>query len=144
MPKPLNKKRKVHTVKEVKVGIIGFGTVGAGVAANILQNGEIIAKRTGVKLTLTKIADLDITTDRGVTVPATTLTTDTTALINEVDVVVELVGGTTIAKDFILQALKLGKPCVTANKALIAEHGEEIFAAAAKSKADNRHRRRDG
>ena len=123
-------------MKEVKVGIIGFGTVGAGVAANILQNGETIAKRTGVKLTLAKIADLDITTDRGVTVPAATLTTDATALINEVDVVVELVGGTTVAKDFILKALKLGKPCVTANKALLAEHGVEIFAAAAKSKAD--------
>ncbi|MFA6716869.1 MAG: homoserine dehydrogenase [Victivallales bacterium] len=123
-------------MKEVKVGIIGFGTVGAGVAANILKNGETILKRTGVKLTLTRIADLDITTDRGVTVPAGVLTTDAAALIREVDVVVELVGGTTIAKDFILQALKLGKPVVTANKALIAEHGEEIFAAAAKSKAD--------
>ena len=123
-------------MKEVKVGIIGFGTVGAGVAANILKNSDTIAKRTGVKLTLTKIADLDITTDRGVTVPADTLTTETTALIDEVDVVVELVGGTTIAKKFILEALKKGKPVVTANKALIAEHGEEIFAAAAESKAD--------
>lgn len=123
-------------MKEVKVGIIGFGTVGAGVAANILRNGGIIAKRAGVKLTLAGIADLDITTDRGVAVPATTLTTDAAALIKKVDVVVELVGGTTVAKDFILQALKLGKPCVTANKALLAEHGEEIFAAAAKSKAD--------
>jgi homoserine dehydrogenase len=123
-------------VKEVKVGIIGFGTVGAGVAANILKNGETIYKRTGVKLALTRIADLDITTDRGVNVPAGVLTTDTNALIDEVDVVVELVGGTTIAKDFILKALKAGKPCVTANKALLAEHGEEIFAAAAKSKAD--------
>jgi homoserine dehydrogenase len=123
-------------VKEVKVGIIGFGTVGAGVAANILRNGETILKRTGVKLTLTRIADLDITTQRGVTVPAGVLTTDPVALIREVDVVVELVGGTKVAKDFILQALELGKPVVTANKALIAEHGEEIFAAAAKSRAD--------
>ncbi|MDD5599469.1 MAG: homoserine dehydrogenase [Victivallaceae bacterium] len=123
-------------MKEVKVGIIGFGTVGAGVAANILKNGETILKRTGVKLTLARIADLDITTDRGVSVPAGILTTDAAALIREVDVVVELVGGTTVAKDFILQALRLGKPVVTANKALIAEHGEEIFAAAAKSKAD--------
>ncbi|QSH40504.1 homoserine dehydrogenase [Lentisphaerota bacterium ZTH] len=123
-------------MKEVKVGIIGFGTVGAGVAANILKNGEVIAKRTGVKLTLTRIADLDTTTDRGVTVPQERLTTDAMAVINEVDVVVELVGGTTFAKDFILEALKQGKPVVTANKALLAIHGKELFAAAEKSEAD--------
>ncbi|MCP3968360.1 MAG: homoserine dehydrogenase [Lentisphaerae bacterium] len=123
-------------MKEVKVGIIGFGTVGAGVAANILKNGEVIAKRAGVKLTLTRIADLDTTTDRGVTIPQDILTTDAMALINEVDVVVELVGGTTFAKDFILEALKQGKPVVTANKALLAIHGKELFAAAEQSKAD--------
>jgi len=123
-------------VKEVKVGIIGFGTVGAGVAANLLKNGDVIAKRTGVQLVLTKIADLDITTDRGVTVPSGVLTTDAMALIKEVDVVIELVGGTTFAKKFILEALKQGKPIVTANKALLAEHGEELFAAAEQSKAD--------
>ena len=63
-------------MKEVKVGIIGFGTVGAGVAENILKNSEVVAKRTGVKLVLTRIADLDITTDRGVAVPRELLTTD--------------------------------------------------------------------
>jgi homoserine dehydrogenase len=123
-------------VKEIKVGIIGFGTVGAGVAANLLSNEDVIAKRTGVKLVLSKIADIDITRDRGVKVPKKILTTDAKALIKEVDVVVELVGGTTIAKDFILEALRLGKPVVTANKALLAKKGEELFAAAEKSKAD--------
>jgi len=123
-------------VKEIKVGIIGFGTVGAGVAANLLSNGDVIAKRTGVKLVLSKIADIDIKSDRGVKVPKKILTTDAMALIKEVDVVVELVGGTTIAKDFIMAALKLGKPVVTANKALLAKKGEELFAAAEKSKAD--------
>ncbi len=117
-------------MKEIKVGIIGFGTVGAGVAANLLTNGDVIAKRTGVKLTLAKIADLDITTDRGVTVPAGILTTDANALIQEADIVVELIGGTTIAGDLILKALKAGKPVVTANKALLATRGAEIFAAA--------------
>lgn len=117
-------------MKEVKVGIIGFGTVGAGVAANLLANGEVISLRTGVKLVLAKIADLDITTDRGVTVPADVLTTDVNALIDEVDVVVELIGGKTLAKDFILKALKQGKAVVTANKALLACYGEELFAAA--------------
>ena len=64
------------TVKEIKVGIIGFGTVGAGVAANILANSDVIASRTGVKLVLAKVADLDITTDRGVRIPEGVLTTD--------------------------------------------------------------------
>ena len=123
-------------MKEIKVGIIGFGTVGAGVAANLLSNGDVIAKRTGVKLVLSKIADIDIKRDRGVKVPKKILTTDVMALIKEVDVVVELVGGTTIAKDFIMAALKLGKPVVTANKALLAKKGEELLAAAEKSKAD--------
>ncbi len=123
-------------MKEIKVGIIGFGTVGAGVAANLLSNGDVIAKRTGVKLVLAKIADIDIKRDRGIKVPKKILTTDAVALIKDVDVVVELVGGTTIAKDFILEALKLGKPVVTANKALLAKKGEELFTAAEKYKAD--------
>ncbi len=123
-------------MKEFKVGIIGFGTVGAGVAANILKNGDVIAKRTGIKPILAGIADLDIETDRGVDVPKEVLTTDGFGLIDKVDVVVELVGGTTIAKKFILTALEKGKPVVTANKALLAQHGEELFAAAKQSSAD--------
>jgi homoserine dehydrogenase len=123
-------------VKEVKVGLIGFGTVGAGVAACLLENGEMIARRTGIHPVLTRIADVDVVTDRGVPVAKEILTTDALGLIDQVDVVVELVGGTTVAKDFVLTALARGKPVVTANKALLAGHGEEIFAAAAKSKAD--------
>jgi homoserine dehydrogenase len=123
-------------VKEIKVGIIGLGTVGTGVAANLLENADVIAKRTGVKLVLTKIADIDIKRNRGIKIPKKILTTDAKALIKEVDVVVELIGGTTIAKDFILEALSQGKPVVTANKALLAKKGEELFAAAEKSKAD--------
>lgn len=123
-------------MKEIKIGIIGFGTVGAGVADCLLRNGEVIARRTGIKPVLAKIADLDIETDRGVTVPEGVLTTDAAELIEEVDIVVELVGGTTIAKKFALDALALGKPVVTANKALLAEAGEELFAAAEKSEAN--------
>ncbi len=123
-------------MKEIKVGIIGFGTVGAGVAANLLENSDVITKRTGVKITLAGIADLDITTDRGVKVPQEILTTDAAAMIERVDVVVELVGGTTAAKKFILMALNAGKPVVTANKALLALHGEELFAAAEANHAD--------
>jgi len=123
-------------VREVKIGIIGFGTVGAGVVSCLLENGDVIARRTGIKLVLSRIADIDIKTDRKVNVSKDILTTDAMKLIEDVDVVVELVGGTTKAKEFILEALKKGKPVVTANKALLAEYGEEIFAAAEKSKAD--------
>ena len=117
-------------MKEIRIGIIGFGTVGAGTAANLLANSDVIARRTGVKLVLSRIADLDITTDRGVKVPPGVLTTDAAEAIAESDIVVELVGGTTVAKKFILDAIRAGKSVVTANKALLALHGEEIFAAA--------------
>ncbi len=123
-------------MREVKIGIIGFGTVGTGVVSCLLENGDVIARRTGIKLVLSGIADIDIKTDRKVNVPKEILTTDAMKLIDEVNVVVELVGGTTKAKEFILEALKKGKPVVTANKALLAEHGEELFAAAENSKAD--------
>ena len=123
-------------MKEYKVGILGFGTVGAGVAENLLKNQEVIAKRTGVIPVLAGIADLDITTDRGVKVPEGILTTDAAKVIAESDIVVELIGGTTVAKKFILEALKAGKSVVTANKALLAHYGEELFAAAQESGAD--------
>lgn len=121
-------------MKELKVGIIGFGTVGAGVASCLLKNENVIANRTGVSVKLHKIADLDITTDRGVSVPAGILTTDVNELMESCDIVVELIGGTTIAKKFILEALNKGKSVVTANKALIAHYGPELFEAA---KANN-------
>ena len=123
-------------MKELGVGIIGFGTVGAGVAQCLLENGDVIARRDGVKLVLRRVADLDITTDRGVKIPEGVLTTDAMTAIEECDIIVELIGGTTIAKTFILEALKRGKPVVTANKALLAKFGEEIFAAAEKTGAD--------
>ncbi|MBT7166338.1 MAG: homoserine dehydrogenase [Victivallales bacterium] len=125
-------------MRNVNIGIIGFGTVGAGVVECILKNGEMIAERTGLLPVITRIADLDIETDRGVTPPAGTLTVNVDELLDspDVDVVVELVGGTGIAKDFVLRALANGKSVVTANKALLACHGDEIFAAASESTAD--------
>lgn len=126
-------------MKTVNIGVIGFGTVGAGVVECVLKNGDLIAQRTGLRPAITTIADLDITTDRGIALPTDiTLTTGVTELLNDpaIDVVVELVGGTTIAKDFVLQALAKGKPVVTANKALLAQHGAEIFKAADESSSD--------
>ena len=119
-------------MKTVNIGLIGFGTVGAGVVETILKNGELIGQRTGVRPVLKRIADLDITTDRGVQVPDGLLTTDAMGLIadKDIQVVVELVGGTGIAKRFVCEALKTGKAVVTANKALLAKYGEELFALA--------------
>lgn len=123
-------------MKEVKVGIIGFGTVGAGAASCLLKNEDIIARRTGVRAKLHKIADLDITTNRNVAVPEGILTTSVPELLDSCDIVVELIGGTTVARKFILEALNRGKSVVTANKALLAQFGEELFAAAEKNGAD--------
>lgn len=123
-------------MKQVKIGIIGFGTVGAGVAAYLLENKTVIAKRIDMQLTLIGISDINIVTERDVNVPKELLTTDTNELIEKSDLIVELIGGITVAKDYILKALKQGKPIVTANKALLAEHGEELFAAAENSRAN--------
>jgi len=124
-------------MKKIRIGILGFGTVGAGVVEGILKNGELMAQRTGLFPVIGKIADLDIKTDRGVKVDQSLLTTDALSVINdpEIDVIVELIGGVKVAKDFVLRALKNGKPVVTANKALLAEAGRELFEASAKSGA---------
>jgi homoserine dehydrogenase len=116
-------------MKEIGIGLLGFGTVGAGVVEALQRHGDLIAKRTGIQLVLKKIADLDIETDRGVEVPRPLLTTRAQAVIEDPDiqVVVELIGGTTVARDLVLMALEQGKPVVTANKALLAEHGMTIF-----------------
>ncbi len=122
----------------VGVGIIGFGNIGWGTAKVLLDNAAEIAQKVGSKVELLKIADLDITTPRPVTVPPNILTTDVTEVLNnpEIDIVVELIGGVNPAKKFILQAMANGKHVVTANKELIAKHGTEIFEAAAKNGVD--------
>lgn len=119
-------------MKQVGVGILGFGTVGAGVADGLIKHREVMAKRLGVDIVLKKIADLDIVTGRGVSVPKEVLTTDASAVIAdpEVRIVVETIGGTGIAKKLVLEALNAKKCVVTANKKLLAEHGMEIFDAA--------------
>ena len=115
-------------MKNINVGIIGFGTVGAGVAECILKNGEMIGARTGVRPVLRRIADIDTTRDRGVKLPAGVLVNDAAKILDdpEIDVVVELVGGTTVAKEFIKKAFASGKSVVTANKALLSKHGNKL------------------
>ena len=118
-------------MKIVKVGMIGFGTIGAGVAKILTDNDGIISKRLGARVELVKVADLDITTDRGVELGADVLTTSVDDVINhpDIEVLIELIGGYDPAKKFLLQAIDHGKHIVTANKALLAKYGDEIFSA---------------
>jgi homoserine dehydrogenase len=116
-------------MKPIKIGIIGFGTVGTAVVRLLQENGWLLRERLGLELQVKKIADLDISSDRGLGLPPGTLTSSAAEVIQdpEVQVVVELIGGLRPAKDFILQALRAGKHVVTANKALLAEEGQELF-----------------
>ena len=125
-------------MKSIKIGLIGFGTIGTGVVKILQKNSAVIRQRLGVSLELQRIADLDITAARDVTVRRDLLTTNAAAVLDDpaIDIVVELMGGIEPARKFILRALKNGKHVVTANKALLAEHGDEIFLAAAKSNVD--------
>jgi len=125
-------------MREIGIGLLGFGTVGAGVVEGLQANGDVVAERLGTRLVLRGIADLDVESDRGVSVDPSLLTPDAHAVVNNpaVDIVVELIGGTGIARDLVLEALALGKGVVTANKALLAEHGAEIFAMAEEKSAD--------
>ncbi|MCS6318525.1 MAG: homoserine dehydrogenase [Nitrospira sp.] len=124
--------------REIGVGLIGFGTVGTGVARVLIENAELIRRRVGVPVNLVRIADLDITRDRGIAIPAGVLTTDIQQVLTDsrVDIVIELMGGYDLAKRVILDAVQRGKHVVSANKALLAVHGEEIFAAASRQGVD--------
>ncbi|MDH5526611.1 MAG: homoserine dehydrogenase [Nitrospirota bacterium] len=121
--------------KAVNIGIIGAGTVGGGTASILLENAGEITRRTGFPVTLARVAERDEARLKSLDLPEGVGTTDAAQLLADpkVDIVVELVGGTGIARDFTLQAFANGKHVVTANKALVAAHGEELFAAAARA-----------
>ncbi len=118
--------------KIVKVGLVGFGTVGCGVAKLLLEEADSIAARTGLRLQLARVVDIDTASARPVKLPKGVLTDDLDKLLKDdsVRIAVELVGGTTVAKQIQLKMLKAGKDVVTANKALLAEHGNELYKAA--------------
>ncbi len=121
-------------MKKVNIGIIGLGTIGGGVVAAINANGELIAKRTGIELALKGVCDMDKSALKSVECSADAIrTTKASDIINseEIDIVVELIGGLSPAKEIILEALSAGKHVVTANKALLSESGKEIFETAA-------------
>jgi homoserine dehydrogenase len=119
----------------INVGIIGFGTVGTGTVRLLLENKDILKERLGFEINLRRVAVRDILRKRGIKVPKGVLTTDVDSLLNDpqIDIVVELIGGIDTAKDFILKAVRNGKHVVTANKALLAIKGNEIFTAAQKA-----------
>ena len=114
--------------------MIGGGTVGSGVFHALQLNGGLVASRIGVEVALRKVAVKAFDEPRPYQIPESYLTTDWQAVVNDpqTDVILELVGGTGLARTIILAALKLGKPVITANKALLSAHGEELFAAAKK------------
>jgi homoserine dehydrogenase len=119
-------------MKPINVGLLGIGTVGGGVFAVLERNAGEIARRAGREIRITAVADRDIERARRLTGGAVKITDDALSVTRdpEIDIVVELIGGTTVAKDLALSAIENGKHIVTANKALLAVHGNEIFAAA--------------
>ena len=121
--------------KKVKVGLVGFGTVGCGVARLILEDADSIAAKTGLRLELACVVDIDTESPRPVKLPDDVLTSDLDKLLKDdsIQIAVELVGGTDVAKDIQLKMLEAGKDIVTANKALLAEHGNELYRAAHKN-----------
>ena len=125
-------------MQQVNLGMIGGGTVGSGVFHALQQNGELMAARLGVKIAFRKIAVKSIDEPRPYPISRSLLTANWQEVVNDPDIhiVIELVGGTGIAKTMILAALEKGKTVVTANKALLSAHGKELFAAAAKHGAN--------
>lgn len=125
-------------MKDINIGLIGFGTIGTGVVKLLRQNEELITKKLGARLVLKKIADINITSPRSVKIGKNLLTTDAREIINDKDIpiVVELMGGYEPARTFVLNAISNGKHVITANKALLATYGNEIFPAAQKKAVD--------
>jgi homoserine dehydrogenase len=119
-------------IKSVKLGLLGCGTVGSALARLLERQRETIIARTGVDLEISRIAVRDIAKNREVAVPDEVFTTDTMGVVEDpdVDIVVELIGGVERAHELVARALSLGKPVVTGNKALLAAHGAELYAAA--------------
>ena len=120
--------------KPINVGLLGIGTVGGGTFSVLARNREEISRRAGTAITMRMVADKDVARAKALAGTQATVTGDALEVVNhpDIDIVVELIGGTGIAKELILKAIANGKHVVTANKSLLAQHGNEIFAAAQK------------
>jgi homoserine dehydrogenase len=119
-------------MSKIKIALFGLGTIGTGVADILLNKKEHIRKITGHDVLLAKICDKDMSSKRDINIPPEILTNDPDSIFNdpEIKVGIELIGGIEPARSFVLQLLKSGKNVVTANKALLAQHGSELFAEA--------------
>lgn len=122
-------------MEEVNIGLIGFGTIGSGVVETLNKNLQLIEKKVNKKVVLKKVVDLDIVSDRGVKISPEVLSTDVNDILEDadIDIVIELIGGYQPALKFILHAMDNGKHVVTANKALLAKHWDEIISSAQKN-----------
>jgi homoserine dehydrogenase len=127
----------VSAVREIRVGLLGFGNVGSALAGQITGRADAIAERTGISLRITRVAVRDLSKKRP-GLDRKRATNDPASIVeaSDVDVVVELMGGIEPARTLVLAALRNGKPVVTGNKELIAAHGAELFAAADKAGVD--------
>ncbi|MEP7074029.1 MAG: Gfo/Idh/MocA family oxidoreductase, partial [Nitrosospira sp.] len=119
-------------MKPINVGLLGIGTVGGGTFTVLKRNQEEITRRAGRGIVIRMIADRDVDKARKIAGDEVVVTADANEVVTnpDIDIVVELIGGYTIAKELTLKAIENGKHVVTANKALLASHGTEIFAAA--------------
>ena len=125
-------------MKKIRIGLIGLGTVGTGFAKALARNGPVIRQRFGIDLDLALVAEKNRRAGREAPIPPSRRVRDAARLVRdpEIDIVVELIGGCGAAKRLIAEALRRGKHVVTANKALLAEHGRELFGIAQERGAD--------
>ena len=125
-------------MKDINIGLLGCGTVGTGVAKILIENRDLLRSRVGATLNLRRVADIDLKTDRGIRFDDGVFISDAYKIVDDpdIDIIVEMIGGEGVAMDLILRAIDNNKQIVTANKALLANHGNSIFKAAAKKGVD--------
>ncbi len=121
-------------MKEIRIGLLGCGTVGTGAARILTEHADLIESRLGAGLTLKHVADIDTETDRGIRFGAGVFINDAWQVVDDpdIDIILEMIGGKTLARDLMMRAIENGKHVVTANKALLASHGNEILGAASR------------
>ena len=125
-------------MRNINIGLLGLGTVGSGVAKILIQNKELISSRVGSNLILKKVAVKNIDKGRDVELGKSTLTADANEIIDDpdIEIIVEMIGGETVARELILKAIENGKQVVTANKALLASQGTRLMKAAVSKGVD--------
>ncbi len=125
-------------INTIKVGLIGFGTIGAGVVKLFQNSSKLINKKAGINVELVKICDIDLKTDRGIKVSKDILTKNASDIINnpDIDIVIELIGGYHPAFDFVMKAMSNKKHIVTANKAMISKYWDKLLSASRDNKVE--------